>query len=155
MTEEKQTENKVWEPKIVVFVCTWCTYAGSDLAGTSRMQYPTPIRIIRTTCSGNIDPMYITKAFERGADGILVSGCHPGDCHYTSGNFHARRRFAIYRTLLDFIGIDIRRLKFSWISAAEAKKFTEVVTSFTKEITELGPNKNFKSLLSDFEIVVG
>ncbi len=94
-----------WEPKIVAFVCNWCTYTGADLAGTSRMKYPANTKMIRVMCSGSIDPVFILKAFERGADGVLVSGCHPNDCHYNAGNFHARRRWDFFHELLDFIGI--------------------------------------------------
>ena len=98
-----------FEPKIIAFVCNWCTYAGADLAGTSRLKYPANIRAIRLTCTGRIEPMFLLKAFQEGADAVLVSGCHPGDCHYTSGNYHARRRWTIFRKLLEFSGIDPRR----------------------------------------------
>jgi len=128
-----------WEPKITAFLCNWCSYAGADLAGTSRYEYPSNIRIVRLPCSGKVDPLFIVKAFENGADGVLVSGCHPGDCHYTSGNYHARRKFTIFRKLLEFYGIDINRVQFSWVSAAEGSKWAEVATSVTEEIRKLGP----------------
>ena len=114
-----------FEPKIIAFVCNWCTYAGADLAGTSRLKYPANIRAIRLTCTGRIEPMFLLKAFQEGADAVLVSGCHPGDCHYTSGNYHARRRWTIFRKLLEFSGIDPRRVLFSWVSAAEGRKCFE------------------------------
>ena len=121
MSEQK------WEPKIVAFVCNWCTYTGADLAGTSRLKYPTNVKLIRVMCSGGIDPVFILKAFERGADGILVSGCHPNDCHYNAGNFHARRRWEFFDSLLKFLGIEEGRLQFSWVSASEGKKFVDDV----------------------------
>jgi len=115
-----------FEPKIVAFVCTWCTYAGADLAGTSRMQYPPNVRVLKFPCTGRIDPVFILRAFQKGADGVLVSGCHPGDCHYMAGNFHARRRFAAFRALLGFVGVDLQRLQFSWVSAAEGGKWSPI-----------------------------
>jgi coenzyme F420-reducing hydrogenase delta subunit len=142
MTQTK-TENAItpttFEPRIVAFVCNWCTYAGADLAGTSRLQYAPNVRIIKLPCTGRIDPLFILKAFEGGADGVLVSGCHPGDCHYTSGNYHARRRWAIFRKLLNFTGIDPRRVHFSWVSAAEGGKFADLINKVTAEIRAAGP----------------
>jgi len=139
-TEAKTAETtKTFEPRIVAFVCNWCTYAGADLAGTSRLQYAPNVRIIKLPCTGRIDPLFILKALEGGADGVLVSGCHPGDCHYTSGNFHARRRWAIFRKLLDFTGIDPQRLHFSWVSAAEGAKFADLINKVTDEIRKAGP----------------
>lgn len=135
-----------FEPKITAFVCTWCTYAGADLAGTSRLKYQSNIRVVKLPCTGRIDPHFIIKAFENGADGVLVSGCHPGDCHYTSGNFNARRRFTIFRSLMDFLGMDMDRLQFSWISAAEGAKWTQVVDDVTNKIRALGPNVKYKGL---------
>ena len=133
-----------FEPKIIAFVCTWCTYAGADLAGTSRMQYPSNVRVLKFPCTGRIDPVFILKAFQQGADGVLVSGCHPGDCHYIAGNFHARRRFAAFRKLLEFIGVDLNRLQFSWVSAAEGPKFARVVNKVTEDIKKLGPLHLYK-----------
>jgi len=128
-----------FEPKIVAFVCNWCTYAGADLAGTSRTQYAPNVRIVRFPCTGRIDFMLLMKAFENGADGIIVSGCHPNDCHYTSGNFHARRRWIVFRSLLDFIGFDTDRITFSWVSAAEGKKWAGLVDEVTDKIKAKGP----------------
>ena len=135
-----------FEPKIVAFVCTWCTYAGADLAGTSRLQYPSNVRVVKFPCTGRIDPVFILRAFQKGADGVLVSGCHPGDCHYMAGNFHARRRFAAFRKLLEFIGVDLERLEFSWVSAAEGGKWVEVVTELTERVRAMGPMREFKEL---------
>lgn len=128
-----------FQPKITAFVCNWCTYTGADLAGTSRLQMDANVRIVRLPCTGRIDPLFIVKAFERGADGVIVSGCHPADCHYNHGNYHARRRFAIFRDLLDFVGIDPRRVIFSWVSASEGGKWRDVVDGATATIRELGP----------------
>jgi len=132
-------EQKDWTPRIVAFVCNWCTYAGADLAGTSRLQYAPNVRIIKLPCTGRIDPLFILKAFEQGADAVLVSGCHPGDCHYTSGNYHARRRWGLFRRLLEFTGIDSRRLFFSWVSAAEGQKFADLINEVTEEVRQAGP----------------
>ncbi|HVP13365.1 MAG TPA: hydrogenase iron-sulfur subunit, partial [Phycisphaerae bacterium] len=123
-----------FEPKIIAFVCNWCTYAGADLTGTSRIKYATNVRMIRLPCTGRIDFMFLLKAFAQGADGIMISGCHPGDCHYTAGNFHARRRWIVFRRLLDFVGIDTRRIRFSWVSAAEGAKWAEMVNTFAEEV---------------------
>jgi F420-non-reducing hydrogenase iron-sulfur subunit len=138
---ETKTEPKAaaFEPRIVAFVCNWCTYAGADLAGTSRLLYAPNVRIVKLPCTGRIDPLFILKAFEGGADGVLVSGCHPGDCHYTSGNYHARRRWTIFRNLLNYTGIDPRRLHFSWVSAAEGAKFADLINRVTEEIRAAGP----------------
>ena len=138
---------ETFEPKIIAFVCTWCTYAGADLAGTSRLKYQPNIRVIKLPCTGRIDPHFIIKAFEQGADGVLVSGCHPGDCHYTSGNYHARRRFMMFRALMEFLGMDMERLQFSWVSAAEGAKWTKVVDSVVDVVRKLGPNTKYKGLM--------
>lgn len=135
-----------FEPKIVAFVCNWCTYAGADLTGTSRIKYATNVRLIRFPCTGRIDYMLLIKAFGEGADGIIVSGCHPNDCHYTSGNFHARRRWIVFRELCDFMGIDIRRIQFSWVSAAEGAKWANVVNSTVNTIRELGPYNEYQKI---------
>lgn len=139
-------DNKEFNPKIVAFVCNWCTYAGADLTGTSRIKYASNVRIIRLPCTGRIDYMLLLKAFGEGADGIIVSGCHPNDCHYTSGNFHARRRWIVFRRLCDFMGIDIRRIVFSWVSAAEGAKWADIVNSTTSLIKEIGPYIDYQSL---------
>ena len=138
-----------FEPRIFAFVCTWCTYAGADLAGTSRMQYPANVRVLKFPCTGRIDPVFILKAFQKGADGILVSGCHPGDCHYMAGNFHARRRFAVFRKLMEFIGVDLARLEFSWVSAAEGGKWVEIITELTEKIRSMGPLTQFTELADE------
>ncbi len=135
--------NKDWEPKIVGFLCKWCSYAGADLAGISRKKYPANIRIIKVPCSGRVDPLFILRALRLGFDGVLVSGCHPGDCHYQTGNYRARRRFAITKKLLVYMGVDPRRVQASWVSASEGGKFVEVVTEMIKEIKEIGPNRLF------------
>ncbi|MBW2147697.1 MAG: hydrogenase iron-sulfur subunit [Deltaproteobacteria bacterium] len=143
MTEQIISENKEtapgWEPKIVAFLCNWCSYAGADLAGISRMQYPPNIRVIRVPCSGRINPMFIVKALQMGADGVLVSGCHPGDCHYLSGNYAARRKFALLRNFLEYLGIEPERVRFSWVSAAEGEKFQHLVTEVVRGVLEIGP----------------
>src|SRR5271157_5106368 len=128
-----------FEPKIIAYVCNWCTYLGADLAGTTRLEYPANVRIIRLPCTGRIDFNLLVKAFEIGADTVLVSGCHPGDCHYTAGNYHARRRWMLFRELLDTLGFDLRRIYFTWISAAEGRKWQEEITRITEETRKLGP----------------
>jgi F420-non-reducing hydrogenase iron-sulfur subunit len=135
------TESKEFEPKIVGFVCNWCTYTGADLAGVSRFQYPSNFIPIRVMCTGAVDPMYIVKAFIEGADGVLIGGCHPGDCHYQTGNFKARRRASILNSLLRELGLDEKRLWVRWISASEGKKFAETVTQMTEELKKMGPSK--------------
>ena len=135
-----------FEPKIVAFVCNWCTYAGADLTGTSRIKYAANVKIVRFPCTGRIDFMILMKAFENGADGIIVSGCHPNDCHYTSGNFHARRRWIVFRNLLNFSGIDTERIQFSWVSAAEGFKWADVVNTTAKNIREMGPYQHYKEI---------
>jgi F420-non-reducing hydrogenase iron-sulfur subunit len=135
-----------FEPKIVAFVCNWCTYAGADLTGTSRMKYASNVKIIRFPCTGRIDFMILMKAFENGADGIIVSGCHPNDCHYSTGNFHARRRWMVFRNLLDFSGIDVERIQFSWVSAAEGAKWADVVNRTVEKIRKMGPYEKYKKI---------
>lgn len=145
-----ETKNPViWQPKIIAFVCNWCTYAGADLAGTSRLKYDANIRVLRLPCTGRIDPLFILKAFERGADGVLVSGCHPGDCHYNTGNYHARRRWIVFKPLLEFMGVDSRRVQFSWVSAAEGAKWADLVNNVVKNVRELGPFKGYQQMLEE------
>jgi coenzyme F420-reducing hydrogenase delta subunit len=127
------------EPRIAGFLCNWCSYAGADLAGTSRVSYPPNIRIIRVPCSGRVDPLFVVKAFQQGADGVLVAGCHLGDCHYNEGNYHSRRRFALLAPLLDYLGVERERFRLEWVSASEGRKFSDLVTSFTAELKNLGP----------------
>ncbi len=137
---------KNWNPKIVAFVCNWCTYAGADLAGTSRLKYDASIRVLRVPCTGRIDTLFIVKAFEQGADCVLVSGCHPGDCHYDAGNYHARRRWIIFRELMSFLGIDDRRLQFSSVSAAEGVKWAKLINGLVDDIRSKGPFKEYQML---------
>jgi len=127
------------EPKILAFLCNWCSYAGADLAGVSRIQYPPNVRVIRVPCSSRINPFFIVKALQQGIDGVLVAGCHPGDCHYISGNYIARRKFAIIKSFLEYIGIEKDRVQFTWISAAEGLRFAEVIKEVTEKIRHLGP----------------
>jgi F420-non-reducing hydrogenase iron-sulfur subunit len=143
-----------FEPKIAAFVCNWCTYTGADLAGTSRLKQETNARLIRVPCTGRIDPVFIIKAFENGADGVLISGCHPGDCHYNAGNFHARRRWILFKNLLDFIGIDSSRLYFSWVSASEGKKWVDIVDGVIDAVRAKGPFKQYKKMNKEIEIPV-
>ncbi|MCK5237266.1 MAG: hydrogenase iron-sulfur subunit [Deltaproteobacteria bacterium] len=151
-TENTNTESILkrapapFEPKIMAFVCNWCTYAGADLAGTGRMEYKPNVRIIKLPCTGRIDPLFILKAFDNGADGVLVSGCHPGDCHYTTGNYHARRRWIGFKNLMEFTGIDTARVHFSWISASEAIKWVDLINNVTDKIAEMGPFTEYKEL---------
>jgi F420-non-reducing hydrogenase iron-sulfur subunit len=130
-----------WQPKILALLCNWCSYAGADLAGVSRIQYPPTIRVVRVPCSGRVDPLFILKSLQSGFDGVLVSGCHPGDCHYLSGNYVARRKFAILKTLLEFVGVEPDRVQFSWISAGEGERFAQVMTKVTDDIRKIGPAK--------------
>ena len=129
-----------FEPKIVAFCCNWCSYAGADLAGTSRMQYPSAIRIIRVMCSGRVSPFFILKALSVGADGVLVLGCHPGDCHYIEGNYKTMRRIPLLKKMLKQLGIEEERVRLEWVSASEGAKFAEVTNSFTQSIKNLGPS---------------
>ncbi|OPZ15357.1 MAG: Methyl-viologen-reducing hydrogenase, delta subunit [candidate division BRC1 bacterium ADurb.BinA364] len=132
-----------FEPKIVAFLCNWCSYAGADLAGIGRFQYPPNIRVIRVPCSGRINPLFIVKALVSGVDGVLVSGCHPGDCHYLQGNYIARRKFTLLKELLSSMGLWEGRVHFSWVSAAEGQRFAEVVSEVTQKIRLVGPNTAF------------
>jgi coenzyme F420-reducing hydrogenase delta subunit len=145
-------EKEKFEPKITAFVCNWCTYTGADLAGTSRLKQQTNARLIRVPCTGRIDPVFIIKAFEKGTDGVLVSGCHPGDCHYNTGNFHARRRWIFFKQLLDFVGIDSSRLYFSWVSASEGKKWVDVVNNVIDSVRAKGPFLGYKNLNKEIEL---
>jgi len=133
MTEE-------FEPKIVGFLCNWCSYAGADLAGVSRIQYPPNLRIIRVMCSGRIDPAFILEAFRSGADGVLLSGCHPGDCHYIAGNYKAQRRGILLKKLLEQFGLEPQRLRIEFVSASEGAKFAAVVKEMVEDIKKLGPS---------------
>jgi F420-non-reducing hydrogenase iron-sulfur subunit len=132
-----------YEPKILGFLCRWCSYAGADLAGTSRKKYPANIRIIKIPCSGRIDPLLIIRALRNGFDGVLVSGCHPGDCHYQTGNYRARRRIAITKKFLEYMGVEPERIQASWVSASEGGKFAEVVAEITGDLKNTPPNRLF------------
>ncbi|MCK4362095.1 MAG: hydrogenase iron-sulfur subunit [Dehalococcoidia bacterium] len=129
-----------FEPKIIAFFCNWCSYAGADLAGIGRLQYPPNIRIIRLMCSGRVDEVMILEAFDRGADGVLVCGCHPGECHYMKGNLSARRRVMGLKCLLGTIGIDRDRLRLEWVGASEGPKAAQTISSFTQSVRQLGPS---------------
>ncbi|MDR7484005.1 MAG: hydrogenase iron-sulfur subunit [Armatimonadota bacterium] len=128
-----------WEPTIVAFFCNWCTYTAADLAGTSRLKYPPNARIIRVMCSGRVDPQFVVEAFAQGADGVLIGGCHPGDCHYTEGNYKALRRVILLRRMLRQLGIEDGRLRLEWISASEGEKVARVIREMVQAVRELGP----------------
>lgn len=129
-----------FEPKIIGFLCNWCSYAGADLAGTSRTQYPPNFLPIKVMCSSRVDPSFVLKALLNGADGVLIAGCHPGDCHYQTGNLYARRRVMMLNELLNILGIETKRLRLEWIAASEGNKFAKVVSEFVDEIKDVGPN---------------
>lgn len=128
-----------YEPSVLAFLCNWCSYAGADLAGTSRMKYPDNIRSIRVMCSGRVDPVFVLEALREGIDGVLVAGCHPGDCHYQSGNYKTNRKMMMVKRLLSDMNIDPERVRFEYISASEGQKFADVVTDFVGTLKELGP----------------
>jgi len=131
---------KEFEPRIVAFLCNWCSYAGADLAGVSRLQMPPTFRVIRVMCSSRVDPMFVVKAFLQGADGVIIAGCLPGDCHYLKGNYYARRRFAVLNKTFETLGLEPERLRLSWVSASDGPRYAEVVKEFTEEIRKLGPS---------------
>ena len=128
-----------FEPRIVVLCCNWCTYAGADLAGTSRMKYAPNVRLVRMMCSGRVDPSFVLRAFQDGADGVLIAGCHPGDCHYINGNLKTMRRYPVLERMIGQFGIEPHRLRLEWISAAEGDRFVEVVNEMTEQVRALGP----------------
>ena len=127
-----------YQPRIVGFLCNWCSYAGADLAGTSRLKVPANLRVVRVPCSGRINPLFIFKALEEGADGVMVSGCHPGDCHYISGNRYAKRKLAVIRRLLDWVGVEPERIHFTWLSASEGARYAVEVAEFVEQVRALG-----------------
>lgn len=129
-----------FEPRIVAFLCNWCTYTGADLAGTSRLQYPPNVRVVRMMCSGAVDPVYVLKPLLDGADGVLIGGCHPGDCHYQTGNYKSRRRYVAMREILKSAGLDEARIWLRWISASEGQRFAETITEMVTALKELGPS---------------
>lgn len=128
-----------WEPKVIAFLCSWCSYASADLAGTARIQYPANVRIVRVPCAGRINPLFIIKSLQRGADGVLVVGCHPGKCHYVTGNLFARRRFGLLKGLLEHVGVEKGRVQFAWVWASEGNKFAQLVTDMVESVKALGP----------------
>ena len=128
-----------FEPKLIGFLCRWCSYTGADLAGTNRLQYPPNLTAIRVMCSGRVDPTFVIKALAEGADGVLIAGCHPGDCHYSEGNYRAQRRYPLLTNLLDQFGIEQERVRLEWISASEGERFARVVRELTETVRELGP----------------
>ena len=137
-------EMNEFEPNIVAFLCNWCSYAGADLAGTSRIKYPPNVKVIRVMCSGRVNPLFVINALQQGADGVLIGGCHPGDCHYAQGNYFARRRIAVLKKLLEFIGIEPERVHMAWVSAAEGQKFADVIKEVTDHVKKIGPNHLFR-----------
>ena len=140
MQDSKKVQTE-FKPKILAFCCNWCAYAGADLAGVSRFQMPTDVRVIRVMCSGRVPPELIIRALANGLDGVMVLGCHPGECHYSEGNYLTRRRAHVLKRLLEYIGIEPERFQLRWVSAAEGAKFSAVVKETTDKITALGPNK--------------
>lgn len=143
-TKDKPGIEGEFEPRIIAIICRWCSSAGSDLAGVSRMQYPSNAIPIMVPCTGSISPLYIMSAFNKGADGVLVSGCHPGDCHYMEGNYQARRKIYLVQKLLEFMGLEPGRFRMSWVSAAEGAKYAEVIKEFVEDLKPLGPQDKLK-----------
>lgn len=139
-----EKDNNDFEPNIVAFLCNWCSYAGADLAGTSRTHYPPNVRVIRVMCSGRVNPLFVLNALQQGADGVLISGCHPGDCHYMQGNYYARRRFALMRNFLEYLGVEPERVRMSWVSASEGAKWKEVIEEVSESVKAVGPMDKFK-----------
>lgn len=137
-----------FKPRIVAFFCHWCSYGAADLAGVNRLEQPADFRAVRIPCTGRMSPNFILHAFREGADGVWVSGCHPGDCHYTTGNYHARRRLELFTNLLDYVGIERGRLHFSWISSAEADKFRQTAAEVVETVRALGPNTRLVKTLA-------
>jgi F420-non-reducing hydrogenase iron-sulfur subunit len=137
------------EPQIVGFLCNWCSYAGADLAGTSRIPYPSNIRVIRVMCSARIEPRFVFEALARGADGVLVCGCHPGDCHYSEGNYKAMRRFPLLKQVLHAYGVESERVRLEWVSASEGQRFAEIVADMTERLRALGPSRVKTALQAD------
>ena len=135
-----------FEPKIVAFCCNWCSYAGADGAGTARKNYPANVKIIKVPCSCRVNPMFILRAFQRGADGVILCGCHPGDCHYSTGNYYTRRRMALLMSMLNFMGVAEDSFRVEWVSAAEGAKFADVMNDFVAQITALGENVKLRDL---------
>ncbi len=139
-------ENKDFTPLIVAFCCNWCSYAGADLAGSGRLTYPENVKIIKVPCSCRVNPTFILRAFQKGADGVILAGCHPGDCHYSTGNYFTRRRMTMLFSMLDYLGIEKERTRVEWISAAEGAKFASTMNEFTEEVRKLGKCKRLGDL---------
>jgi len=133
-------KDEEFNPKILAFLCNWCSYAGADLAGTSRLKYPPSILPIRVMCSSRVDPIFVLRAYLNGADGVLIAGCHPGDCHYEKGNYYTRRRFVMLKKIFEDIGLESDRLLLSWISASEGHRYAKVTTEFTEKVKKMGEN---------------
>jgi len=138
-------ENKEFKPVIVAFCCNWCSYAGADLAGSSRLSYPADVKIIRVPCSCRVNPLFILRAFQKGADGVILCGCHPGDCHYSRGNYYARRRMTLLFSMLDYMGVENGRTRVEWVSAAEGVKFSQTMNEFIEQVRSLGKNVRLNS----------
>ncbi len=153
-TEAKQSTKNTWEPRIVAFFCNWCTYTAADLAGVSRMRYAPNARVIRVMCSGRVDPQFILDAFAKGADGVLIGGCHPGDCHYMEGNYKALRRMRLLKRMMKEMGIAEQRFRLEWISASEGDRVKSVINEMTEQVRELGPlglPKKFEEMEKEME----
>ena len=135
------TDFTEYKPLVVSFCCKWCSYAGADLAGSSRLEYPAEVKIIKVPCSGRVDPLFVLRAFGSGADGVIINGCHPGDCHYSTGNYYTRRRLALLFSMLEYLGLEKERTRLEWVSAAEGARFASVMNDFVKNLRELGENK--------------
>ena len=141
-----QMVNENFRPRIAAFCCNWCSYAGADLAGSGRMAYPADVKIIRVPCSCRVNPLFILRAFEKGADGVIICGCHPGDCHYASGNYYARRRMSVLFSLMDYMGIERERMRVEWVSAAEGAKFAATMNDFVATVAALGESRRLGDL---------
>jgi len=138
--EKAEEKSEEFEPRIVAFLCNWCSYAGADVAGSSKLEMPPTVTPVKVMCSSRVDPVMVITAFFRGADGVLIAGCHPGDCHYDKGNYYARRRFAVLRNIFDTLELEGERLRLSWVSASEGPRYAEVIREFSEKIKQLGPN---------------
>ena len=139
-------DNNTYEPKIVAFCCNWCSYAGADGAGTARKNYPANVKIIKVPCSCRVNPLFILRAFARGADGVILCGCHPGDCHYTTGNYFTRRRMTLLLGMLNYLGVAGDRFRVEWVSAAEGARFAQMMNDFAEHIAGLGENVKLRDL---------
>ena len=142
----QEVRNGQYTPNIVASCCNWCSYAGADLAGSSRLSYPPNGKIVRVPCSCRVNPMFVLKAFQRGADGVILCGCHPGDCHYVTGNYYTRRRMSLLFSFLDYLGIEKQRTRVEWVSAAEGARFSAVMNDFVQQVAALGKNKRLQDL---------